>query len=104
MDIQVNKDQLNRVVIKWLNNHFGNLKPEKHKHYSSSVFYVNSDNETMMEYDKNKERVTIHYEYVWSKIESLFHLKYYETISILRVWLEETYKLEGVTLERGHWI
>ncbi len=104
MDIQVNKHQLERVVIKWLNKHFGNLTQKKHKDYPDSIYYVNDNNQVLMEYDKKTERVSIHYEYVWSKIESLFHLKYYETISILRVWLEETYKLEGVTPERGHWI
>jgi hypothetical protein len=97
MNIQVNKHQLERVVIKWLNNYFGDLTTKKHKDNPDSVFYVNSHNEVMMESDKKNERVYINYAHIWSKIESLFHLDYNDTQSIMKVWLEETYKLEGVT-------
>ena len=97
MNIQVNKHQLERVVIKWLNNHFGNLTQKKHKYYPDSVFYVNSNDKVMMEYDKENGHVFIHNDHVWSKIESLFHLNYNDIKSIMKVWLEESYKLEGVT-------
>jgi len=97
MNIQVNKHQLERVVIKWLNKHFGNLTPKKHKDHPNSVFYVNSGNEVMMEYDKENWDVYIHYEHIWSKVGSLFHLEYDDIKSIMKVWLEEDYKLVGVT-------
>jgi hypothetical protein len=97
MDIQVNKHQLERVVVKWLNKKYSNLTPKTIEKYPNSVFYVNSDNEVIMEYDKKNENVYIHYDHIWSKIESLFHLNYGETQSIMKVWLEEAYKLGGVT-------
>ncbi len=97
MDIQVNKHQLERVVIKWLNTYFGNLTPKKHKHYPNSVFYVNSNKDIMMEYDQENEDVFITYKHIWSKIELLFHLNYDDIQSIMKVWLEEAYKLGGVT-------
>ncbi len=97
MNIQVYKHQLERVVIKWLDKHFGNLTPKKRNGYVNSVFYVNPSNEVMMEYDKKTERVYINYGQIWLKIESLFYLNYRDTQSIIKVWLEESYKLEGVT-------
>ena len=90
----MNKHQLERVVIKWLNKHYGNLTPKKR---SSSIFYVNSENLGMMEYDLENNRIWINHNDIWAKIESLFHLEYYDTQSIMKVWLEETYNLEGVT-------
>ena len=54
MDIQVNKDQLERIVIKWLNKNFGNLTPKKRKDNPNVFFYVNSDNEVLIGYDKKK--------------------------------------------------
>ena len=96
MDIQVNKHQLERVVTKWLNKNYGNLTPKKDKNDSNSVFYVNSDNKVMMEYDKRNNRVYIHNEHIWSMIESLFHLKYREIHSIMNLWLKDTYNLERV--------
>jgi hypothetical protein len=95
MDIQVNKHQLERIVVKWLDKHFGNLTPKKHKDFPNSVFYVNPSNEVIMEYDKGTERVYINYGQIWLKIESLFHLNYSDVQSIIKVWLEESYKLEG---------
>jgi hypothetical protein len=97
MDIQVNKEQLDRVVIKWLNKNFGNLTPKTTEKYPNSVFYVKSDNEIMMEYVQENGYVYIHYDNIWSTIELLFHLNYDDIQSIMKVWLEETYKLEGVT-------
>ena len=96
MNIQVNKHQLERVVIKWLYKHFGNLTQKRRNGYVNSVFYVNPSNEVMMECYKGSEYVYIHNDYIWSKIESLFHIDYDDTQSIMKVWLEETYKLEGV--------
>ena len=69
MDIQVNKDQLYRVVIKWLNKYYGNLIPKKDKNDPNSVFYINSNNYVMMEYDKKYNIVYVHYDEIWSKIE-----------------------------------
>jgi hypothetical protein len=97
MDIQVNKHQLERVVIKWLNKHFGDLILKKHKEHPKSVFYVNSNNDVIMEYDQENGEVLISYDHIWSKIGLLFHLNYRDIQSIMKVWLEETYKLGGVT-------
>ena len=101
MNIQVNKHQLERVVIKWLNKYFGNLTPKTTKKYPELVSYVNPSNEVMMEYDKETDRVYINYDEIWLKIESLFHLNYDDTKSVIRVWMEEYYNLEGVTPWKG---
>ena len=97
MDIKVNKNQLERVAIKWLNKNFGDLTPKKHKNRSNSVYYVNSNNKVMMEYDQKNERVFIDYYNIWLTIESLFHFKYDDTKLIMKIWLEETYKLRRIT-------
>jgi hypothetical protein len=97
MDIIVDRPQLVRVVLLYLNMNFGDLTQKKHKDHPNSVFYVNSGNEVMMEYDKENWDVYIHYEHIWSKVGSLFHLEYDDIKSIMKVWLEEDYKLVGVT-------
>jgi hypothetical protein len=97
MDIQVNKHQLERVVIKWLNMYYGNLTTKKHNNYRDRmVFYVNNNNEVMMEYSTDYRRIHIHNN-IWSKIESLFHLNYRDIQLITKIWLEEDYKLKDVT-------
>ena len=97
MNIIVDIPKLVRIVLLYLNNNFGDLTPKTNSKYPNSVFYVNPSNEVMMEYDKGTERVYINYGQIWLKIESLFHLNYRDTQSIIKAWLEEAYKLEGVT-------
>lgn len=97
MDIQVNKNQLDRIVIKWLNKNFGDLTPKKRKDKPNVSFYVNSDNEILMGYDKETKYLWSESR-IWSMIESLFHLKYGEIHSIMNLWLKDTYNLEGLTL------
>jgi len=92
----MNKHQLERVVVKWLNTHYGNLTTKTTEKYPNSVFYVNSDNEIMMEYHNENDYVYMHYDHLWSKIKSLFHLNSDDTKSIMKVWLEEAYKLGAV--------
>ena len=98
MDIQVNKEQLERIVIKWLNKNFGNLTPKKRKDNPNVFFYINSDNEVLMGYDKKNNYLWISDPRIWLMIESLFHLKHGEIYSIMNLWLKDTYNLEGATL------
>ena len=100
MNIIVDRPQLVRVVLLYLNMNFGNLTPKTSPNYPNSVFYVDSNNEFLMEYDKKIDEVYIHYERIWSKIESLFSLNYVETQSIMKVWLERDYNLRNLKQER----
>ena len=92
------RPQLVRVVLLYLNMNFGNLTPKTSSKYPNSVFYVDSDNEIMMEYDKKNEFVYINYGQIWFKIESLFSLDHRETQSIMKVWLERDYNLRILKL------
>lgn len=106
MNIIVDKPQLVRVVLLYLNMNFGNLTPKKNFKDPSSVFYVNSDNKVMMEYKYTNGNVFIHRDQIWSKIESLFLLDYGDTRSILKYWLDKTYNLSEVaplTSDGGYW-
>jgi pantothenate kinase-related protein Tda10 len=55
----------------------------------------------MMEYDQKHNYVFIHFRDIWSKIESLFHLENDDVISIMKIWLDKEYELEGVTPDSG---
>jgi len=98
MDIIVDRPQLVRTVLLYLNMNFEDLTLKTSINRPNSVYYVNLNDEVMMEYDKGTERVYINYGQIWLKIESLFHLNSSDVQSIIKVWLEEKpYKLVGVT-------
>ena len=101
MDIIVDRPQLVRAVKSYLTKFFGDLTPKTNKDYSGSVVYVNSDNEDIMEHDKNTNNVWIDYGKIWSKLESLFYIKNDDIQLIMVDWLEEHYGLSGVTPSKG---
>jgi DNA-directed RNA polymerase len=100
MDIEVNKNQIERVVIKWLNIYYGDLTTKTYLNIPDRVLYVDKRSRTVLEYDEDNEygsTVWVDSDILWSKITEIFHLKYNDIQSILQVWLKETYNLEGVT-------
>jgi hypothetical protein len=97
MNIIVDKPQLVRAVKLYLTKSFGDLTPKTHPKHPDSVFYVNSDNVILMKYDKTYKNIWIDYGQIWSKLQSLFYLKYGDIQLIMVDWLEEHYGLSGVT-------
>ena len=84
------------IVLKWLNKEFGNLTPVVK---DDKTYYVDEDRKPLFYYyqDSKNRYVYINYERIWVFFESIFGLKDPQTQDILKVWLEETYNLRGVT-------
>ena len=93
MNIIIDRPQLVKVVKLYLTKSFGNLTPKTSKDYRGSVFYVNSDNDILMEYDEQTGYVWIDNNSIWSKLESLFSLNYDDIELIMKGWLAEHYNL-----------
>jgi len=93
MDIQVNKQQLERVVIKWLNKHYGNLTLKEISHIPDSVFYVNSKNKQIMDYTINNKILHVEVEILVSLMD-IFKIHQDNVRSIIRKWVYETYDIE----------
>lgn len=97
MNTESNNNQMEKVVIKWLNQHYGKLTSKTTKKYLDSIFYVDLDNKVMMEYEQTNGNVWVYYYQIWLKLGSIFGLNYGDAQSIIKVWLKKTYKLENVT-------
>ena len=84
------------LVLKWLNKEFGNLT----KIVKGDIrFYFDKDRKPLFYYyqDSKNGYVCINYDRIWVFFESIFGLNTLQTQEILKVWLEETYNLRGVT-------
>ena len=86
----------NSIIIKWLNKEFGNLTEVVR---DDKTFYVDKDQKPLFFYYHNEKNgyVYISYDKIWVFFESIFGLNTSQTKEILKVWLEETYNLRGVT-------
>ena len=94
MDIQVNKHQLERVVIKWLNKHYGNLTLKKISHIPDSVFYINSKNKQMMDYNTDNGILHVKNDILISLVDT-FKLTYLDVNAIVKKWTYETYDIDA---------
>ena len=96
MKIIITESSRDTLVLKWLNKEFGDLTPVVK---DDKTYYVDEDRKPLFYYyqDSKNRYVYINYERIWFLIESIFGLEELETQDILKVWLEETYNLRGVT-------
>ena len=84
------------LVLKWLNKEFGNLIPAVD---GNVRFYFDEYKKVLFYYyqDDINGNVFINFERIWVFFESIFGLKDPQTQGILKIWLEETYNLRGIT-------
>jgi hypothetical protein len=100
MKIIITESKLNKVVLKWLDKEFGDLtKVVK----DDRTYYVDENRKPLFYYyqDSKNGYVYINYDKIWVFFESIFGLNTLQTKEMLKVWLEETYNLRGVTPLNG---
>ena len=89
-------NKMEHIVIKYLNKLYGDLEECRKNDYPNSVFFARGK-KVYMEQDLKSNYLWVDYETIWSDLIDTFSLEYYEIQSIITKWVEETYKLKGVT-------
>ena len=100
---ETKEEVLEKLAIDWLNKRYGKLKivlvpassPSAAKKGLKMSLYVNSNNEIIMAYTSPSDPLLIDHDSIWKKMDLLFHLNTNDIQSILKVWVKETYDLEG---------
>ena len=82
-------------LISFLNG-FNDLTPVQE---NDIIYYVDENRLPLFYYYPKQKNgnVFINYDRIWLFFEGVFGLKYSETQSIIKNWLEETYNLRGLT-------
>ena len=90
------ENKLDKVIITWLNDKFGNLT-EVVRGYKT--FYINEDRIILFYYYQHEKNgfVYINYDEIWSFLKSIFGLESEQIKGVITHWLEETYNLKGLT-------
>ena len=94
------ENKLDKVVITWLNDKFGNLTEVVR---DDKTIYINEDRLVLFYYyqDEKNGCVYINYDEIWSFLKSIFGLESLQIKGIITHWLEETYNLKGLTPAAG---
>jgi len=85
-----------KIILKWLNKEFGDLTPVVR---GNITYYVDENNLPLFYYyqDEKNGLIYINYDRIWSLLGSIFSMKDLEIKELLKVWLEDTYNLRGLT-------
>ena len=92
----ITESKLDKVVIKYLNNEYGDLEEYRTDEHPNSVYLV-KDNKVYMELDTKYNGLYVDYTTIWEDLINIIGRKYDEIKRIIKKWVEETYKLRGVS-------
>lgn len=96
MKYLIKKSRLNDIILKWLNDEFGNLTPKTNiKGYDPDIVYFGKDGHFIFDYHRKTKEANFNFLRVWKYIEELFGIDDPEVVNkILIKWLKETYNLK----------
>jgi hypothetical protein len=92
----ITESKIEQVVIKYLNKMYGDLEEYRTDDYPDSLFFV-KDKKPYMVQDLYNGYLWIDYFKIWKDLENTFSLEHNDIQSIIKKWVEETYKLRDVT-------
>ena len=95
------ESKMEQVIIKYLNKFYGDLEEYRTDEYPDKVFYM-KDEKIFMEHNLKSGRLWVDYDTIWTDLETIFSLEELEIQDIITKWVEETYKLEGVTPRQNY--
>ena len=92
----ITESKLEQIAIKYLNKMYGDLEEYRREDFPDSVFFI-KDKKVYMELNLKNDDLYVSYGTIWLDLENTFSLEFDDIQSIIKKWVEETYKLRGVT-------
>ena len=92
----ITENKLEEVIIKYLNKFYGDLEEYKSTKFPDTILFI-KDKKVYMKQNLKNGRLWVDYDTIWTDLETIFILEELEIQDIITKWVEETYKLEGVT-------
>ena len=90
----ITENQYNNTIDKFITYLFEPHEEKRTKKYPDSIFWI-KDGEVIVEIEKS-EYFWVNYK-IWRNIMDILSLEYDETQHGIKTWLEEHYKLRGLT-------
>ena len=91
----ITEGQNEKLIIKYLNNEYGDLEEYTREKNPNSVYLV-KDKKVYMEYELKSGDLWVDYRTIWIDLKNIFGLKDSEIEHIVTKWVKETYKLRRV--------
>ena len=98
MKFIITENQKEKIALNWMNKNYSpdQLEVVKSPKYPDSIFYK-KNGKVVMEQDKKYKYFLFDYDEIWSFFQSIFSMENNEITGLMKIWLEETFKLRGYT-------
>lgn len=94
----ITESQNEKLVIKYLNNEYGDLKERiRTDKYPNSIYFF-KENKVYMAYGSISKDLWVDYYTIWTDLEKIFGLTEDEIYKTITKWVEDTYGLSGFTI------
>ena len=92
----ITESKLEKTIIHYLNEMYGDLEEYRTAKFPNGIFYV-KEKKVYMEYDLKSDDLWVDNDTIWEDLETIFGLEDSEIRHVITKWVEETYELRGVT-------
>ena len=98
MKFIITENQKEKIALNWMNKNYSpdQLEVVESPEYPDSIFYK-KNGKVVMEQDREYKEFYFDYDEIWTFFKSIFSMENNEIQGLLKIWLEETFKLEGYT-------
>jgi len=100
MKFIITENQKEKIALNWMNKNYSpdQLEVVKHPDFKPNSIFYKKNGKVVMEQDKKSKFFWFDYNEFYKFFQSIFSMTYGEIHGLLKIWLEETFKLEGYTL------
>ena len=99
----ITENQNEKLIIKYLNNEYGDLEEYKTDKEPVSLLFV-KDKIVYMELRLRNQWLMVNYSTIWEDLKNIFGLEDDEIKRIIKQWVKETYNLEFVRPDFYSWM
>ena len=94
----ITERQNTKIITKYLNNEYGDLKERRRTDKNPNSIYFFKENKVYMAYGSSFKDLWVDYYTIWTDLEKIFDLTENEIKRIITKWVEDTYGLSGVKI------
>lgn len=90
----ITDSRLEKIVINWLNDKYGDLESYETDKHPNHIFYI-KDGKIILEYSKINNFLYVSYDEIWSVLESYFNMNYDQVKEILTIWVGQEFQFDS---------
>jgi hypothetical protein len=95
MKFTITESKREKAAFHWLKKHFNDVVPYRSDYYPDNIFFI-KDGEVVFEFFSKNNTLSIKRGEIWSVLESLFGLGYFDVQWITTEWINDVFNLNAI--------